>query len=193
MTMPEDGIGWTNCHLKAFLYTLYSMRTRQKISKTFSRTAAAAFSCALLLSSCGIPPTNIPETVNVVKHLQKGSDAQKYREVNWHTKLSGSLAICTREKSCELPVHESNILLNVRFFNEGKDGNMEVLVERISDDGVTLKNTFSFHLEDDQVRRQTIPYGKITKINNTDLQVLFRRGDSFETYISLSPMDTARP
>lgn len=169
------------------------MRTRQKISRKVSRTAAAVFSSALLLSSCGIPPTNIPETVHVVKHLQEGSDAQKYREVNWHTYLSGSLAICTREKSCEIPVHESNILLNVRFFSGGKDGNMEVLVDKIGEEGVTLRNTFSFHLEDDQIRRQIIQFGKRTKINNTDLEVLFRRGDAFETYIRLGPMKTAGP
>jgi hypothetical protein len=169
------------------------MRARQKISRKVSRTAAAVFSSALLLSSCGLQTTNVPETVQVVKHLQEGNDAQKFREVDWHTYLSGSLAICTREKSCELPVHESNILLNVRFFSDGKDGNMEVLVDKIGEEGVTLRNTFSFHLEDDQIRRQVIPYGKRMKIKNTDLEVTFRRGDAFETYIRLGPMDTASP
>ncbi len=170
------------------------MKTRQRVTKKIARAAATAFSSALLLASCGnMHNTPIPESVPVVKHLQEGSDAQKYREVDWHTKLSGSLAICTREEQCEIPVHESDIILNVRFFSGGKDGNMEVLVDGISEDGVVLRNTFSFHLEADQVRRQVVPYGKRTKIDNTDLEVLFRQNNAFETFVSLGSMNPASP
>lgn len=169
------------------------MRARQKVSRKVSTTAAAVFSSALLLSSCGMQQTPIPETVSVVQRLKQGTDAQKYREVNWHTTLSGTLAVCTREKLCEIPVHESNILLNVRFFAGGKDGNMEVLVHKIDEDGVTLRNTFSFSLEDDQTRMQLIPFGKTTKIMNTDLEVIFRRRDSFECWVRLGSMNPASP
>jgi hypothetical protein len=169
------------------------MRTRQKVSKKVSGTAAAVFSSALLLSSCGMPSTNIPETVHVVKHLQEGTDAQKYRDIDWHTKLSGSLAVCTREKHCQIPIQEGNIILNVRFFAGGNDGNMEVLVDKIGDEGITLRNTFSFHLEDNQVRTQLVPYGQKTKIKNTDLEVTFLRGSSYEAFVRLGPMNPASP
>jgi hypothetical protein len=139
-------------------------------------------------------PTRVPDTIPVVHYLEHGTDAQKHGQVGWHTKFSGTVARCTGESSCSIPAHEANILLNVRFFSDnGKDGNLEVMLDRIDGNGVVLRNTFSFHHEPDQVRIQAIPYGKPVKIANTDLEATFRKGDSWQTFVSLGPVDTAGP